>query len=62
MKICDITNCIEEFAPLMLQESYDNSGLIIGEKKTEITKALICLDVTEEIIDEAIAENFQLVI
>ena len=62
MKICDITNCIEEFAPLMLQESYDNSGLIIGEKNTEISKALICLDVTEEIIDEAIAENFQLVI
>ena len=62
MKIKDITNCLEQLAPLSYQESYDNAGLIVGHPDDTVTKALICLDSTEEIIDEAIAQGCDLVI
>lgn len=62
MKIKDITQYLESFAPLSLQESYDNSGLIVGSGSTEVTGALICLDSTEEVVDEAIANNCNLII
>jgi dinuclear metal center YbgI/SA1388 family protein len=62
MKLKEITNCLEQFAPLAYQESYDNSGLICGDDNMDITSALICLDSTEEVIDEAIAKGCNLVI
>lgn len=62
MKIKDITNCLEQMAPLAYQESYDNAGLIVGHPDDTVTKALICLDSTEDIIDEAIAQGCDLVI
>ena len=49
-------------APLSLQESYDNSGFIVGNKNEEVASALICLDSTEEVIEEAIKRNCGLVI
>ena len=54
MKIQEITNYLESIAPIALQESYDNCGLLVGDKNTIVTKALITLDCTESIIDEAI--------
>lgn len=62
MKIKDITNIIEDFAPLSYQESYDNSGLIVGNNNDEVTGVLICLDCVEEIIEEALATDCNLVI
>ncbi len=62
MKIKDIISCLENFAPLSFQESYDNSGLIIGNPNSEVTSALISIDVTEEVIDEAIEKNINLII
>ena len=62
MKIKEVTNFLESYAPLQYQESYDNCGLIIGDANTEVKGALITLDCTEEVIDEAIAENCNLVI
>jgi dinuclear metal center YbgI/SA1388 family protein len=62
MKIKDLTNYLESIAPLPYQESYDNSGLIVGDKNAPVKKALITLDATEEVIDEAIREKCQLVI
>ncbi len=62
MKISTIAAALEETAPLKLQESYDNSGLLIGSYQQEIDKALIALDVTGEVLDEAIREQCQLVI
>lgn len=58
----DIISVIEEVAPPALQESYDNSGLIIGNAQQEVTGALLCLDITEEVLDEAIAKNINLII
>ncbi|MEI6815913.1 MAG: Nif3-like dinuclear metal center hexameric protein [Bacteroidota bacterium] len=61
-KINEITSVIEKFAPLPLQESYDNAGLIVGDRNMEVTGALICLDSTEDVVDEAIEMGFNLII
>ena len=53
MKIRDITTVIETFAPLWWQESYDNAGLIVGRGEDEAHAALLAVDVTEEVLDEA---------
>ena len=62
MKLKEIINYLQEWAPLSLQESYDNSGLIVGDAGMEVNGALICLDSTEEVIDEAIEKGINLVI
>ena len=62
MNIKQITNFLESYAPLEYQESYDNCGLIIGDANAEVIGALITLDCTEAIIDEAIATGCNLVI
>ena len=50
----DICALLEEFAPLSLQESYDNAGLILGNPAQVVTGVLIALDVTDAVLDEAI--------
>jgi dinuclear metal center YbgI/SA1388 family protein len=62
MKLFEITNFLEAFAPLNYQEDYDNSGLIIGSPDDEIHAALVSLDCTEQIVDEAIEKNCNLII
>lgn len=62
MQLNQIIQCIETVAPLALQESYDNAGLIIGHPDDEISGILISLDITEEIIDEAISKKLNLII
>ncbi|MEO6883854.1 MAG: Nif3-like dinuclear metal center hexameric protein [Bacteroidia bacterium] len=62
MKLKEITDCIETVAPLAFQESYDNSGLLIGNKNTDIKGILICIDCTEEIVDEAIQRKCNLIV
>ena len=62
MKVKDIIKCIENIAPLELQESYDNSGLIIGDAESKVSKALICIDVTENVIEEAIKNKCNLIL
>ena len=62
MKIKEITNYLNSYAPLSLQETYDNAGLLIGDSENEITGVLITLDVTEEIINEAVKKNCNLIV
>lgn len=62
MKIKEITNLIEKAAPLALQESYDNAGLIIGDAEKEATGALITLDVSDEVVKEAINLGINLIV
>lgn len=62
MKLKLIIEELEKNAPLALQESYDNSGLIVGDQEADIQSALICLDSTEEVVDEAIKKGCQLII
>lgn len=60
--IKNITNYLESIAPLHLQESYDNAGLIVGQPTTEVTGILTSLDCTEDIIAEAKARGCNLVV
>lgn len=62
MKIKEITSALESLAPLSLQETYDNAGLIVGSPDDETQAALVCLDSTEEVLDEAIQKKCALVI
>ena len=55
MKVKDIISVIEEFAPLGIQEKWDNSGLCIGSPEAEVSSVLVGLDCTEELVDEAVA-------
>jgi dinuclear metal center YbgI/SA1388 family protein len=62
MNVKSICELIEEIAPLSLQESYDNAGLLVGDSQKEVTSALVCIDITLEVIDEAISKNCNLII
>jgi len=58
----EICRLIEQYAPPALQESYDNSGLLVGNPDAEATGALLCIDVTENVVNEAIALGCNLII
>lgn len=58
----EIIQYLEGLAPKSSQESYDNSGLIVGDLNQVVTNALVCLDSTEEIVHEAISKNCNLII
>ena len=53
---------IEKFAPTAYQESYDNCGLLTGHKEQEVNGAILCLDCTEAIVEEAIQKKCNLII
>ena len=55
MKVKDIIKVIEDFAPLSVQEGWDNSGLCVGSPDDEVTGVLLALDCTPELVDEAVA-------
>ena len=61
-KISDIISAIEAYAPLHLQEGYDNCGLQVGDGNAEATGVLLCVDVTEAVVDEAIALGANMVV
>ena len=62
MKFSDIACAIEAFAPLDTQEHYDNAGLQCGDPRMEVSRVLACLDITEEVIEEARQRGCQLVV
>ena len=61
-KVKDIASVIEDFAPKGLQESYDNAGLQVGDPEMEVSAALLCLDVTEDVLDEALERRCNLIV
>ena len=62
MKLFEISNYLDTRGPLAFQEEYDNCGLLIGDKAMDIASVLVCLDCTEDVIDEAINNNHNLII
>lgn len=62
MKVKDVTGALESFAPLALQEEYDNAGLSVGNPEAETTSCLVCLDITPEVIGEANSLGIPLII
>lgn len=62
MKLKDIVDLFNAYAPFALQEGYDNSGIQYGDPDQQITSGLVCIDVTLEVIEEAIEKNCNLII
>lgn len=62
MKLQEIITVLERLAPPGLQEPYDNSGLLTGSAYLDVKGVLLCLDMTEDVIDEAISLGFNMVI
>lgn len=62
MKVSDIISVLEQFAPLSVQESWDNSGLIIGSPDNEVHGVLIGFDCTPALVDEAVACGADMII
>lgn len=61
-KVSEILSYITDIAPLHWQESYDNSGLLIGDGNALVDKVLLTIDVTEKVVDEAIENSIRLII
>ena len=62
MKVKDIIKVIEEFAPLSIQEGWDNSGLCVGSPEDEVSSVLLALDCTPALVDEAISCGADMII
>lgn len=62
MLIKEVVDALERFAPLPLQDGYDNAGMQVGLTEVEVTGALLCLDVTEQIIDEAVDRGCNMIV
>ena len=62
MKVKEIVCALERFAPLPLQDGWDNAGLQVGLTEAEVTGALLCLDVTEAVVDEAVTLGYNLIV
>lgn len=62
VKIKEICKVLEDWAPLKYQENYDNSGLIVGDPEMEVTGAVLSLDCTEEVVQEAIDSGLNMII
>lgn len=62
MRVKDVIATLEVFAPLPLQDGYDNAGLQVGLTEAEISGALLCLDVTEQVLAEAVGKGYNLVV
>lgn len=62
MKIKDLVSVLERRAPLSLQEDYDNCGLLVGDPEAEVDSAMVCLDCTEAVVQEAARHGCGLII
>lgn len=62
MKLREVIAALEHLAPLRLQDEWDNSGLQVGFPEAEIDSVLVCLDITEAVVDEAIAAKCNLIV
>lgn len=62
MKIKEILYAIEQLAPIPLQENYDNCGIQIGDSSQEAKAVLLCIDVTEDVVDEAVRMGCNLIV
>lgn len=62
MLVKEVTGVLEEFAPLQVQESWDNSGLSVGSEDAEVSGIMLGLDCTPELVDEAIAAGDNMIV
>ena len=58
----DVYNQLNELADVKLAEKWDNVGLMLGDNKSNVSKVLVCLDVTTKVVKEAIDNNVDLIV
>lgn len=61
-RVSHISEFFNQWAPQSIKLSYDNVGLLVGNPEQEVTNVLTCLDVTEEVVDEAVARKCDLIV
>ncbi|MBT3200314.1 MAG: Nif3-like dinuclear metal center hexameric protein [Phycisphaerales bacterium] len=61
MKTAQIVNLLEQIAPPSLAEDWDNVGLLVGDRAANVRKVMLCIDLTPEVLEEAITEKVQMV-
>lgn len=62
MTVKDITNLLEDLAPLSWAEEFDNVGLLVGDPKSRVSGVLVSLDTLENVVEEAIAKNANMIV
>jgi dinuclear metal center YbgI/SA1388 family protein len=62
MQVHDVVSLFDDFAPVVYQESYDNSGLQIGSPQMEVKGILLTIDITEDVVDEAVSTGCNLIV
>jgi len=62
MQLKDIVGELQTIYNPKLAEDWDNVGLLVGNENTDINTILLCLDITEEVVDRAVKENADLII
>jgi dinuclear metal center YbgI/SA1388 family protein len=62
MKASEVIEFLERLAPPSLQESYDNSGLLVGDPNTEVTGIMVSLDCTEDVLEDALSQDCNLIV
>ena len=62
MKVKDIIAAVERVAPPRFQDEWDNSGLQVGFLNNEVSKVLVCLDITEAIVNEAAEKGCEMIV
>ena len=62
MKVKEVISVIEDFAPLSIQESWDNSGLVIGSPEQEVHGVLLGFDCTADLVDEAVERGADMIV
>lgn len=62
MLVSSVAAALESWAPLPVAESYDNVGLLVGHPNMEVSGILVNLDMTESVVDEAIALGFNMIV
>lgn len=62
MKAIDILNYTETFAPIASAADFDNCGILVGDEEQQVTKALLALDITPEVVEEAHTKGAELII
>jgi dinuclear metal center YbgI/SA1388 family protein len=61
-KVINVCQCIDAFAPFKIQEDFDNAGFLVGRRHQEVTKILVSLDITREVVEEAVQLGAQLIV
>ena len=62
MTIQDVYRILDAYAPFALQESYDKSGLLVGDAKKEVSRILLTLDITTPVVQEAAEKHCDLIV